>query len=158
METNTIASLNTYKGKKVLGNTGNECGIIKDFLIDSETLDVKFIIISEGNLSNNQYYIAPYGAITFESPLASQHTLNMPIEKILTVTNVPKGRHSSDHTSFYEKITTYYGEESQGKSYRDHDQTYEGSSQITGDIPSENSRISDDVAYDNFKKREGEVE
>lgn len=82
----------------------------------------------------------------------------MPLEKLLSVPNVPKSGNSTETTSLYEKIAAYYGEDDQVMIYRDADQTYEGSSQITGDTPSENSRTSDDVAYDNFKKREGEVE
>lgn len=158
MEASTISSLNIFKGKKVFGTTGNECGIIKDFLLDPNSLGVKFIVISEGNLSSKHYYIAPFGAMNFESPYAAQHTLNMPLEKLLSVPNVPKSGNSTETTSLYEKIAAYYGEDDQVMIYRDADQTYEGSSQITGDTPSENSRTSDDVAYDNFKKREGEVE
>lgn len=158
MEANTIVSLKLYKGKKVLGNTGNECGIIKDFLIDPNTRDVKFIIIVEGNLSSNQYYIAPFGAMTLESPLASQQTLKMPIEKILTVPTVPKEGNAAERTSFYEKIKAYYGEELQGISYRDAAQTYEGSSQISNNIPLDNHEIGDEVAYYKVKERRGEKE
>lgn len=96
--------------------------------------------------------------MAFESPLASQLTLNMPLEKILTVPSVPKDGNVADHKSFYERLTAYYGEESQRKSYRDADQAYEGSSQISDNIHSDNHAIGDEVEYDKVKERGGEKE
>lgn len=159
MESNdNISSLNLFKGKKVFGNSGNECGVIKDFLLDIDRLNVRFIIISEGNVSNNHYFIAPFGAITFDNPYAAQQTLNMPVEKLLRVPHLPKENNPEDLVAFSEKIMTYYGIENSTAPYRQPSQPYEGSSQITDNIPPNNNAMRDEVAYDriNEKKKEGE--
>ena len=153
MEATTISSLNIFKGKKVLSNTGNECGIIKDFLIDKNNLDVKFVIISEGNVSNNHYIIAPFGAMTFDNPHSAQQTLNVPLEKLLRVASLQKGTNLEEQASFSERIRDHYGTANKTPPYQQQEQSSEGSSQITDNIPSNNIATNDEVAYNDLKEK-----
>lgn len=148
---NIIASLNQYKGKKVLNTTGNKCGVIEDFLIDQVSGDMRFILMSEGKIADNRYFVIPFNALTFENPDAQQ-TLNMPLEKFLKVSHIPKRKNDGEQASILEKIEAYYGMEKMAPIYnRQTDQTYEGSSQITDNIPPDNNAIGDEVAYDKIK-------
>lgn len=153
METNTISSIHYFEGKKVLGNTGNECGVIKDFFIDMESGKIRFVVVSgESN------YIAPFDAVTFDNLTATQLILNTPREKLLNATSIPRKGNTEDWTSFYEKILAYYGEENQALPYTDSDQAHEGSSQITDHLPSGSNAMSGEVEYNKFKAKKDESE
>lgn len=152
---NSIISLSNCLGKKVIDVTGNKCGTIKDFIINYESLNVPFVMISEGELLENQYMVAPVNELRLDNPDSAQYTLKISQRKLKGAPKLSKRGIKNDQ--LLQGILTYYGIEKHlvrpGKISKDgyEHQSYQGSSQITGNVPTDHQNTKEEVSYDKIK-------
>lgn len=154
---NSIISLNNCLGKEVLDITGNKCGTIRDFIINYERLNVSFVMISEGAILGSDYMIAPVNELRFDNPDAAQYALKISQRKLKEAPKLPNSGMKDKDEAYFKEIFKYYGVEKQmmrpGEISKDgyEHQSYQGSSQITENVPPDNQSIKEEVSYDKIK-------
>lgn len=162
MEGNTITgSINNFVGKEVIDQAGNNCGSIKDFIIDMDSLAIPYAVISEGGSLNpaieEDYWVVPFKALHIGNPDAAQFTLDVSQQKLTDSPKFSKADFKKKDLTFLQEIEDYYGNSEEitkkgpiADDEHEH-QSYEGSDQITDNEPKDNQNISDEVDYDKIK-------
>lgn len=162
MEANTITgSIKNFIGKEIIDQAGNVCGTVKDFIIDTSSVSIRYAVISEGGSFNpgieEDYSVVPFNALQIGNPDAAQFNIDVSQKKLADGPKFSKADFKKKDLNFLQQIEDYYGNDEQitkkgaiADAGHEH-QSYEGSDQITDNEPKDSKSISDEVDYDKIK-------